>query len=630
MTLQQEIDRALGEHSAGHFAEAEAIYRKILSSHPNHPPALHLLGVALSQQGNKRAAAEYINRAIALNPNVPDFHSNLALAYCESGEPEKAIASCQRALALQPHHSGALNQLGTAFKQLGRLEESIDFYQRAVAAKPDFAMAMGNLADTYRRVGRNTDADALYEKVLTMQPDDPAALCARAHGLLSKNDVSGAITLFRKVIEKFPKDWLGHNGLGVALVRQGKLDEAARLYQEAIPLAPESAGPWNNLGYVRVAQGRVSEGIAAYDKALAVRPDYADALNNLGNAHLENLDLDKAMQSYEAALFVEPDHADSHWNRALLNLLKGDFPRGWLEYEWRWLKFPQFRRHFRQPKWDGFDIRGKTILVHAEQGFGDVIQFVRLTPLVSARGATVNLECQREISGLLQHVPGIARTITRGDPVPPFDVHCPLMSLPRALGLTADSNPGAVPYLQVDENLRSRWEKRLHDHRGSFNVGIVWAGSRIHPRDRHRSMDLKEFDPLGEIDGVKLFSLQKSDGPHASELSALRCDLINFTDELHDFSDTAALIRNLDLVIGVDTAVVHLAGALARPVWTILPFSPDWRWQLNRGDCPWYPTMRLFRQSRPGNWSGLMSKVAEELKKHVEQNAHSLPAAPPG
>ncbi len=518
---------------------------------------------------------------------------------------------------VQANHSGALNQLGTAFKQLGRLEESIDAYQRAIAAKPDFVVAMGNLADSYRRVGRNIEADALYEKVLAMQPEDCAALCARAHGLLRKNDIDGAVALFRKVVEKFPNDWNGHNGLGVALVRQGKLDEAAELYEKAIPLASDNAGPWNNLGFVRVAQGRIEDGIAAYDRALAIRPDYSDALNNLGNAQLEKLDLEKALQSYEAALFVDPDHADAHWNRALLHLLKGDFPRGWLEYEWRWLKFPQFRRHFRQPKWDGFDISGKTILVHAEQGFGDVLQFVRLTPLVSARGATVNLECQREISGLLQHVPGIARTITRGDPIPPFDVHCPLLSLPRALGLSADLIPSPVPYLQVDENLRNRWEKRLHEYRSSFKVGIVWAGSRIHPRDTHRSMGLKEFDRLGEIEGVKLFSLQKGDGGGSGGAPPSGSNLADFTDELHDFSDTAALMMNLDLVIGVDTAVVHLAGALGRAVWTLLPFSPDWRWQLGRDDCPWYPTMRLFRQSKPGEWGGVMSRVADELKTHI-------------
>ena len=207
----------------------------------------------------------------------------------------------------------------------------------------------------------------------------------RADGLLKKNDLDGAASLFRRVIDKFPNNWLGHNGLGVALAQRGKTDEAASLYEIAISLAPDHAGPWNNLGYARVGQGKIDEGIADYHKALALRPDYANAHNNLGNAYLEKLALDDAMQSYETALFIEPDHADAHWNRALLHLLKGDFARGWLEYEWRWPKFPQFKRHFRQPKWDGFDIAGKTILIHAEQGFGDTIQFARLAPLVSQR-----------------------------------------------------------------------------------------------------------------------------------------------------------------------------------------------------------------------------------------------------
>jgi tetratricopeptide (TPR) repeat protein len=613
MNLQQEIDRGLTEHSAGRLAEAEAIYRGVLAENPKHPPALHLLGVALSQQGNKRAAAEYIGRAIAINPNVPDFHSNLALAYCESGEPEKAVAACERALALQPNHAGAHNQLGTALKQLGRVEDSIGCYQRAINAQPDFAVAVGNLADSYRRLGRHAEADACYERVLSLQPDDPAALCARAEGCLSKGDIDVASVLFRKVAEKFPNDWIGHNGLGVALARQGKIDEAAALYEKAISLAPEHAGPWNNLGYARVRQGKIEEGISAYQKALAIRPDYADAYNNLGNGYLEKLDLEKSLQSYEAALFIEPDHADAHWNRALLHLLKGDFARGWLEYEWRWLKFPQFRRHFRQPKWDGFDISGKTILVHAEQGFGDTIQFARLMPLVAQRGATVNLECPRELSGLMQHLPGVARTITRGDPIPPFDVHCPLMSLPRALAFSNDSIVSQAPYLQVDENLCQRWAKRLEVYRDSFNVGVVWAGSRIHPRDAHRSMNFNLFAPLSELNGVKLFSLQKSD--HSASGVSNSNSLVDFTEELHDFSDTAALLLNLDLVIGVDTAVVHLAGALGRPVWTLLPYSPDWRWQLARTDSPWYPTMRLFRQSSPGDWIMVFNQAAAELSR---------------
>jgi hypothetical protein len=239
--------------------------------------------------------------------------------------------------------------------------------------------------------------------------------------------------------------------------------------------------------------------------------------------------------------------------------------------------------------------------------------------LVSQRDATVTLECPRELSGLMQHVPGVARTITRGDPIPPFDVHCPLMSLPRALALSTDTIPCQTPYLNVDENLRHRWTKRLSAYQSAFKVGIVWSGSRIHPRDAHRSIKLNEFEALGELEGVKLFSLQKSD-PAISRTAAARCfELIDFTDELHDFSDTAALVMNLDLVIGVDTAVVHLAGALGRPVWTLLAYSPDWRWQLDRPDSPWYPTMRLFRQSSPGDWSALFQHVAAELSQQLSR-----------
>ena len=264
--------------------------------------------------------------------------------------------------------------------------------------------------------------------------------------------------------------------------------------------------------------------------------------------------------------------------------------------------------------WDGVDISGKTILVHAEQGFGDTFQFIRLAPMVAERGATVNLECQRELSALLQHVPGIARTISRGDPLPPFDVHCPLLSLPRALRLSPERVPAKVPYLSVDENLRKRWERKLEPQAGKFKVGIVWAGATIHPKDAERSMELKRFAPLAGMEGVSIFSLQKASG-RAAEAGGF--ELLDYTAELHDFADTAALVMNLDLVIGVDTSVVHLTGALGRKVWTVLAFSPDWRWLLGREDSPWYPTMRLFRQSRAGDWETPMCAVEEALRGEV-------------
>jgi tetratricopeptide (TPR) repeat protein len=612
--LQPAIDAALREHSAGHVAQAEAMYRQILSEHPDHPGALHLLGVALSQQGNKRGAIEYINRALALNPSEPDFHANLGLAHLENGSPDQAIAACRAALRLKPDHADALHQLGNALRQLGRLEESIEPYQRAIALRPDFVMALGNLAETLRKLGRTAEADAITERILALRPDDAAALCARGESLLRRDKIREAADVFRAVVQKWPNDWIGHNGLGVALCRQGQIDQAVPLYETAAALAPDHPGPWNNLGFARVGQGRIEEGIEFYRKCLSVRPDYADAYNNLGNAFLAKLDLDGAMRSYVDALYHQPDHADAHWNRALLQLLRGDFARGWVEYEWRWLKFPQFRRYFRQPLWDGFDIAGKTILLHAEQGFGDTIQFARFAPLVAQRGATVKLECQRELEGLLQHVNGVARTFSRGDQTPPFDVHCPLLSLPRALGLTLESIPNQVPYFQVDQNLSASWARRVNSPANEFKVGIVWAGARTHRRDAERSIGPAAFAPLAQIKGVRLFSLQKRDAPTADP----GYELIDLTKDLHDFADTAALIMNLDLIIGVDTAVMHLAGALGRKVWTLLTFSPDWRWLLDRDDSPWYPTMRLFRQPRPGEWKETMDRVVAALRQHLD------------
>jgi tetratricopeptide (TPR) repeat protein len=620
---EQALDAALREHSAGRLAEAEAIYRKVLAENPEHPGALHLLGVALSQQGNKRAAIDYISRAISLNPQVADFHSNLGLVHLENGQPDKAMIECQRALSLQPDHVDALHQLGNALKQLGRLEESIEPYQRAIALRPDFAMAMGNLADALWKLGRTAEADALNERVVALTPDNLTALTARGEALVRQKKLREAETVFRTVVERWPNEWVGHNGLGVVLYGLGKTDEAAALYEKAASLAADHPGPWNNLGYARIGQGNLDEGIRCYEKALSIRPDFADAHNNIGNAYLAKLELDTAMRCYEKALFFQPDHSDGHWNRALLKLLLGDYDRGWLEYEWRWLKFPEVRRFFDRPLWDGFDkltaggfdISGKTVLLHAEQGFGDTIQFVRFAQSVAAKGATVNLECQRELAGLLQHIPGVARTITRGDALPPFDFHCPLLSLPRALGLTVENIPSKVPYLQVDQNLAKKWQNRLKQYEGSLKVGIVWAGARTHRRDPERSITLDAFAPLASIDGVQLLSLQKD---ATSELTSpsianRKLQIANFTPDLHDFADTAAFILNLDLVIGVDTAVVHLAGALGKKVWTLLAYSPDWRWLLGRDDSPWYPTMRLFRQPKPGDWAGPVAQVAHEL-----------------
>jgi tetratricopeptide (TPR) repeat protein len=615
-TAQEVIDAALVHHAAGRLGEAEAMYRQLLAREPENPAALHLLGVACSQQGRKDVAVGLIARAIAANPNVPEFHANLALVFIEKGEPEKAIVAANRALALKPDAPDALNHLGNALKQTGKIDQSIDCYNRALAINPNFIDGLNNMADALRRLGRNQEAESYYERVLRLKGDHPEALLSRAELLRRQRKFADAIAACRRVIEIKPDLADAYNTMGAALQEQGNIDEAVGAYEKAIELTPAYAGAHSNLGYALHAKGRIAEAMGHYDKAIEIRPDLPEVHNNIGNLHRDRLDLDAAVAAYERAIYFQPNHTDAHWNRALAWLLQGNFKRGWPEYEWRWLNFPEERRHFRLPLWDGsYDIAGKTILLHAEQGVGDTIQFARFAPLVAAKGATVNLEVQRELEPLFQGFPDVARTITRGDPLPPFDCHCPLLSLAFALGIVShETIRSDVPYLTPHPPLVRRWQDALRPHAQSFKVGLSWAGSPIHRRDRERSMSLQQLASLGGVDGVTFFSLQKGDPSRETAAPPEGLPLIDFTQQLHDFADTAALVSQLDLVITVDTAVAHLAGALGKPVWVLLQYSPDWRWLLGREDTPWYPTMTLLRQQALSDWSAPIAAATQKLR----------------
>lgn len=610
------IDDAIRVHSAGRLAEAEAAYRAILQRHPDHPGALQLLGVALSQQGKKAEAAGLIERAITLAPQVPDFHANLALVYLEMGDPHRAIPPAQRSIQLNPQQAEAHNILGNALKAVGRVTESVACYERALAIRPDHGDAPYNLADALQRLGRPVEADSVLQTAQARNPRDIRAAVARAQSMLRQKRFPEAEAVFRQLLAADPNSADAHDGLATVLMETNRVDDAAALYERAAALDGSHPGPVSNLGFARVTQGRVDEGIACYRRALAIRPDLPDTYNNLGNAYLAKLETAAAMAAYDHALFLKPDHQDAHWNRSLLLLLLGDFARGWPEYEWRWLRFPDQRRVLTQPMWDGFDLTGKTILLHAEQGVGDAIQFVRLAPLVAerSRAAAVMLEVQPELVPVMTKLPGVSRVIPRGEALPPFDTHCPLMSLPHVLRMTAETIPVPGADLATDPRLVERFATIVG--RDGLRVGVVWAGAPIHRRDRERSIPLSTLVPLlTATPAARLFSLQKGDP--ARQLATLPADVrvTDLSGELHDYAHTAAAIANLDLVVSVDTSVAHLSGAMGKPTWTLLPFSPDWRWLLGREDSPWYPTMRLYRQATAGDWAGVVRRVAGDLAR---------------
>jgi tetratricopeptide (TPR) repeat protein len=425
-----------------------------------------------------------------------------------------------------------------------------------------------------------------------------------------------AIAAFSQVIALDPKIFQAHYNLGNALKDNGQLDDAVAAYRRAIAINPNFAEAYNNLGYALKHNGQLDEAISAAGQALALRPDLPGAQINLGNCLKDKGQFDAAVNAYRRASQIKSDAYRGHWNLACMLLSLGRFAEGWEEYEYRLMDNTKgLRRDFVHPKWNGEDLSGKTLLLHTEGGFGDAIQFIRYVPLLRGRAGKMILECQPSVVRLFSDTSGIEEIIPRGNAIPVFDYHVPLQSLPRIFKTDLTNIPDAVPYLKAPAEDRLRWKDRV-PRDGRLNVGLMWAGSpRKKAADDLRSRGLDVFAPLGQISGVRFFSLQK--GPESSLPRPARLEIIDFTSDLHDFADTAALIENLDLVISVDTSVAHLTGALAKPVWVLIPFEPDFRWLLDRSDSPWYPTMRLFRQTNEKDWGAAIQRIAIALEEHA-------------
>ena len=409
---------------------------------------------------------------------------------------------------------------------------------------------------------------------------------------------------------------------GIVLGRQGRLDDAAAMFRHALAADPQHPRAYANLAVALERLGRLDESLAAARRAIELAPGDANPHHTLGKTLVKLNRLSEAIASLRRAVQLAPNDAEAHGSLAKALLLSGDFKHGWVEYEWRW-KAPSFvepRRVFAQPQWTGVArLAGKTILLHHEQGFGDTIQFIRYVPMLAQRGADVIVQAPRELVELIRHMPAAPDVIPIGGSLPQFDFHIPLMSLPLAMNTTLKTIPAQVPYLAAAPKVAQVWAERVKNDGPGVRVGLAWAGRATHQDDLQRSMPLHKLAPLSSAPNVTFYSLQKWDPNHEVQNPPPGMRLIDAAPRLFDFSDSAALIANLDLVIAVDTAVAHLAGAMGKPVWLLLPFSPDFRWLLERSDSPWYPTMRLFRQPRPGDWDPVIAAVAQELAtfRHV-------------
>jgi tetratricopeptide (TPR) repeat protein len=433
-----------------------------------------------------------------------------------------------------------------------------------------------------QELGRFEEALASYDRAIALQPDYAAALDNR----------------------------------GNALRQLRRFDEALSSYDRAIKLQPDYADALYNRGVTLHELGRFDEALASYDRAINLRPDHAAAFNNRGNTLQELRRFDEALASYDRAITLRRDHAEAHLNRAFCWLLQGDFERGWSEYEWRLKKetTKSARRCFSEPLWLGErELRGRTILLHAEQGFGDTIQLCRYVPLVAERGARVILEVEEPLRELVGKLTRVTEVVAAGSVLPDFDLHCPLPSLPLAFATNIMTIPSGVPYLTAPLQRVADWNERLGKKHGP-RIGLAWSGR---PRPANRSVPLNLLLPLLDCDAT-FVSLQKQVRPEDTLILSERSEILHFGDALKDFSDTAAVIANLDLIISIDTSVAHLAGALAKPVWVLLSFTPDWRWLLERNDSPWYPTARLFRQNEKRTWDDVVERVRVALSVFVQ------------
>jgi tetratricopeptide (TPR) repeat protein len=602
--IAQWFSAALAHQRAGRAADAERICRQILVIDPDHAQTLHLLGLIEHQSGRSEIAIKHIREAIARNGRDPAFHHNLGNILRGQGRFAEATTCYELALGLAPGSVDTLYNLGNTCQDLGQKEQAIGYFERALRLRPDSVELHNNLGLALQDLGRLDEAVACYRKALALRPDAVEVLTNLAGALRAQGELEAASACYERAIALRPERAESHIGLGVVLREQGRPEDAVACHRHALTLAPDQPETRVNLGAALVDLGRPQEAIGHYERALTVQPNRAETHNNLGVA-LERLGRHaEALACYGRALALIPDYAGAHFNRAHALLITGEFEEGWKEYEWRFA-VARYDRNFSRPLWSGEPLAGQRILIHAEQGFGDTLHFVRYVPTVARRGGTVVLEVPEPLVRLARSVEGASQVLAAGEQLPAFDCHCPLLSLPRVLGTNLATIPNAVPYLSVPAGASAAWGERIASASG-LRVGLVWAGTAV------GALDLRLLEPLWCLTCISWFSLQVGD--RSADISLVdRMKIADLSPWLTDFAETAAAVCQLDLVISVDTSVAHLAGALARPTWVLLPYRSEWRWLIEREDSPWYPTARLFRQQKEGDWPSVAREVALSL-----------------
>ena len=517
------------------------------------------------------------------------------------------------------------------YHQTGNFNQAQNLYREVLVLDPQNPDAFHLLGLVAYQRGETQAAEDLVRRAISLDGQAPLFHLSLGNVLSIQGKRSEAMESFWQALRFEPRLAEAHYNLANELFKANRIDESVFHYQEALEMKPDFAEGHYNLGKAFEKLDKLAEAEVSYRRALKRKPDYFDAWFNLAISLSDQCKLRDAQRCYQQALATKPDDVDANWNLSLIFLLSGNLKEGWQKYEWR-LKQPKYR--FLQPqkkRWRGEEALDKTLLVRAEQGLGDVIQFIRFIPLLKPRVGRVLFECQPSLTPLLRNFSGIDEIYSRNadlsPPDVPYEVDSPLLSLPGILEVSLDSIPADAPYILPGKERVEEWKKRIPSDSGRFKIGIVWAGHVGHRGNTKRSISLLSWAPLAGIRRLTFFSLQIGESAAEARNPPQGMNLVDLTGSIVDFADTAAFLSHLDLIISVDTAVAHLAGSMGKPVWTLLPFAPDWRWLLGRKDTPWYPTMRLFRQRAPGDWKGVFTEVATDLRGMIDSGI--FPGSPP-
>lgn len=612
--IQHQFNLAFQLHQSGKFQDAINLYLKVLFKQQKNSHLLYLLGTAYLQLGQRDKGIVHLQSSIGINPKNALALNNLGNALKDQRDFSKALDCFEKALALDQGYADAHYNKGIVLQFIEKLDDAVTSFDSAIALNPGYTEAYYNRGVALQALQRFDEAVASYEHAVALNSSHADAFnnCGVALQALKKYDA--ALSNYQKAIALRSNYVDAHYNLGHLLQDLRRFDEALDSYEKAIELKTDYVDAHYNRGLVFQELRRFDEALDSYEKAIALSHDYVDAHYNRGLLLKDLWRFDEALIGYEQALALKPNYAEVSWNKSLLLLLMGQYAEGWELYESRirHKDFEQNYYNFPQPAWRGEDnLRGKKILIYAEQGYGDVIQFCRYLPHIEALGAEIIFEAPQSLIPLILTLGCDMHIVAKDQPLPDFDLHCPIMSLPYAFKTKIETIPSATAYLSADEDKVSNWRVKLGAKK-AIRVGLVWSGAAGHKNDHNRSIGLAQLSLITGLP-VEWHSLQKEYRPHDLEVLNQNPQIQQHQEGLNDFSDTAALIDSMDLIITVDTSVAHVAGALGKPVWILLPNVPDYRWMVGSEDSPWYQAAKLYRQPALGDWQTVIQSVQTAL-----------------